>query len=156
MTVREDHRDFNFNTIKEYMWSIGISFSSPSKDDAKMSDYCSLEEATYLKRSFRRVDDQVFAPLTWDSITEMLNWIRKCPDERSAITTNIDTVRRELFHYGRDVYDSTMRKILDVAVENGLEVTHVPFESLQLARKKQQLQNICGDPPEVEHRVALY
>jgi hypothetical protein len=156
MTVRDDRRDFNFNTIKEYLRSIGISFSSPTKDNKEMSDYCSLEEATYLKRSFRRVDDQVFAPLAWDSITEMVNWIRKCPDERSAITTNIDTVRRELFHYGKEIYDSTMRKILDVAVENGLHVTHVPFESLQLARKKQQLQNICGAPPEVEPRVALH
>lgn len=66
----------------------------------------SLEEVTYLKRTFKWLDGRVVAQLDPKTITEIPKWIRKCSVPPKVCTTiNCESARREWFHYGRQKYE---------------------------------------------------
>lgn len=96
---------FNQNTVTDAYAEIGMIYTDEMKTNGDVAPYRTLEETSYLKRSFRTEDGIVDAPLDLDVILEMTNWIRESPDQVSACRVNVEMAVMELSMHPRHVFD---------------------------------------------------
>jgi hypothetical protein len=97
---------FNQNTIAvEYKAKLGMTYTDENKS-ANALPYKTLEEVSYLKRKF--VFDPKFqiwlAPLTLDTVLEMVNWVRSELDMEDRTRENIETSAFELSLHDEEVF----------------------------------------------------
>lgn len=84
----------------------GYKYTDCQKRPIDNVKWYTLEEVTYLKRTFKYLDGRVVAQLDPKTITEIPKWIRKCSVPPKVCTTiNCESARREWFHYGKQKYD---------------------------------------------------
>lgn len=90
---------YNQNTITSTMCCMDQIYTDESKIiGAVVQPYKSIEEITFLKRSFRyeKSIGKWIAPLDMGTILEMLNWTKKCASSDLITKGNIDIAMREL------------------------------------------------------------
>lgn len=123
---------FNHTAIQQVLREVGIEYTMADKE-ATSVPFISIEEATFLKRSWRfdsEIDAWV-APLNEASIAKSLTMcVAKktvCPEVRdvSAIATAV----REYFFYGREIFEEKVIMFKEIIIENQLEsyVTSTTF-----------------------------
>nr|WPR18816.1 MAG: RNA-dependent RNA polymerase [Iflaviridae-like virus 4] len=104
---------FNNRTLIDFFSRFGIKMTDATKDGV-IREYCSLEEASYLKRGFQkhptRMNDWM-APLDKRSIEDTANWIWKSPDDRVATLVNAEMCCRLAYTQGEEYYNEVVHKI---------------------------------------------
>jgi len=103
---------FTESNISIAMKELGLTYTSDTKDGVNM-ELRSLDKVTFLKRSFVYNQDlcRWIAPLDFDTIIQMMYWVKKKGDENELISSTIDTSIRELSFHGRIVFQEWIEKI---------------------------------------------
>ncbi|QFP98431.1 polyprotein [Lysiphlebus fabarum rna-virus type B] len=97
---------FNNETLIEFFGQYKLKMTDALKQ-GKVRKYCSLEEASYLKRGFLKHptrQGQWLAPLEETSITETANWVWKSTDHLSASKVNSEMCWRLAYTRGPEFY----------------------------------------------------
>jgi len=104
---------YNPMTLSEFFAEHGIEYTTADKSGAAQS-VKDVKDLRFLKRGWR--PDEIYpkvlhAPIDTDTIYEMLNWIRECPNEREQMYVQIDTALREARAHGVKFFDSFREEI---------------------------------------------
>nr|DBA44222.1 TPA_asm: polyprotein [Iflavirus aphis] len=92
---------FNNNSLSHFFKKHNIIFTDAAKTNVDVAPYLELDNATFLKHSFKKHpkrDNVYLASLDEQSITECANWIRKSPDPKQATYDNC--VQGTMLAYG--------------------------------------------------------
>lgn len=117
---------FNNETISQYLSEYDVKYTDVTKDGA-MRKYCTIEEASFLKRKFVFFTDTPMSPGVWiaqsdyGEVVDTTNWVRlpkgvPAGAERekmlieAAVVNCEDAVRRLWFH-GRSAFESFQDKV---------------------------------------------
>lgn len=101
---------FNQLTITEGFARIGMTYT----DEAKTGNIAmrrTLDDVTFLKRSFVKDGFRWKAPLDLDTIDEIPKWIRKSPSDEQATTDNIESAQMEWALHGKTVYEQRKQMV---------------------------------------------
>jgi hypothetical protein len=104
---------FNQITIAEGYATIGMTYTDEAKS-GEMVPFRTLGEIAYLKRTFtwNEEEKQYLAPLSMDTVLEMVNWIRGDLDQEQSTIDNIETSSFELSLHGKETFDYWTRKYM--------------------------------------------
>lgn len=135
---------FNNETISAAFALYNFKYTDVTKDDG-MRKWCSLEEATFLKRGFKLFRETRVPGGMWiclpdlGDVLDTTNWVRlpksKNNPDRTVVDAAIenceDCVRKSWFH-GRDVFETVQEKIRIFFKERGLrQPRHYTYLGLQ-------------------------
>ncbi|APG78001.1 hypothetical protein [Hubei picorna-like virus 30] len=136
ISVKEEIKDwFNNETLIEYFGSKGLKMTDAAKSGV-VRKWCSLEEATYLKRGFLRHptrEGEWLAPLEMSSIEDTANWIWKSMDNRAASLVNSEMCTRLAYTRGPDYYNQVVRSLCKAWLDKGVHFTAPTWDSLDYA-----------------------
>jgi predicted DNA-binding antitoxin AbrB/MazE fold protein len=130
---------FNALSFKNVMSKYNIDYTSSCKGLITV-EYESIDDVTYLKRSFVLRDGWMYAPLAKASIHEMMQWCKPSNIEMSEIMqSTFNSFCTEIMHYGRNEYDDYVDHVMSVVSEldSGIELTRNDYQTL-LKRMIQQ------------------
>lgn len=109
--------DFNMVVLARMSFQLfGIKYTTPEKTEVVIP-FTEFAELEFLKRRFRVVENDVFAPLCEDSIHNMIMWTKLPTDPETGEKlksqlalehqwlTNVETACQEWFHYGRERFE---------------------------------------------------
>lgn len=94
-SVSERFPEFTSVNIGKTIADIGMTFTPAVKNGAPTVAR-PIEQVTFLKRGFKKINGLYRAPLATESSLEMVNWITKSNDPRSATIDNCKAAMREL------------------------------------------------------------
>lgn len=120
---------YRFPLLVRTMAEIGITYTSPKKDDS-VYDFQSLEDLTFLKRSFRFEDGLVYAPMKKEDILEILNWSVDRGEPRELLNMTAECVIREFFHHGKEEFINYRDQINDELKRVGAKTVQLPYLEL--------------------------
>ncbi|UIX27085.1 polyprotein [Tetrastichus brontispae RNA virus 3] len=123
---------FNNATIIEAFAEYGIKMTDALKS-GKVRPYCTIEEATYLKRGFLphpTREGQYLAPLEEASITDTANWVWRSVDKREASLVNSEMACRLAYTHGPQYYNRIVDKITDKWLGLGVKFSAPSWEAL--------------------------
>lgn len=103
---------FNPKTLSDYFAEHGITYTTADKSGEEQA-LKSLTELRFLKRGWKEDDDypSVYrAPIDVDTIYELTNWIRECPDEDEQLETQVEGALREAWAHGKEFYVNFLAK----------------------------------------------
>ena len=86
---------FNYQTIQATLGKYGLKYTDESKSDV-LPKYKSIDEVTFLKRSFRYEDGIYLSPLDLDVIVQMPYWYRKGDGQLDRVEENMNNALKEL------------------------------------------------------------
>lgn len=107
----------------------GMKYTCAAKTAAALDDK-PLSELTFLKRRFRCADGLVFAPLEMGVIISMVSFVHKKIDPYKATRDNAETAIRELYHYGKEVFEEKTMLINEALERVGIPPIPLTFSSL--------------------------
>lgn len=106
----------NPDLIEENFRKIGLSYGVASKDGSSLK-FQSLEDVTFLKRSFRHCSlvGRKIAPLDLDVILETPQWTKTGKLWREIALGNVDDALTELSLHDKQLFDTWSKKIIDAS-----------------------------------------
>lgn len=120
---------YNMISISKAMQMIGMSYTDSNKNN-NTRPFIPFREVTFLKRSFRIQDMDVYAPLDENSILEMINWVRDSAPIMEATRTNCENAVREYFHYGEPIFEDKKNRINLELSKVGLKPIFLEYSKL--------------------------
>jgi hypothetical protein len=140
---------FNNETISNYFKKFNVLYTDVNKDGS-IRKYCSIEEATFLKKGFSKFTDTPIPGGVWicvpplSDILDTTNWVRKTKgvsdttfisenEVQAAVVNCEDAVRKSWFH-GRSCFDKLQADIRDFWKSYGgkIKPRNFTFEGLQI------------------------
>nr|QKN88980.1 MAG: polyprotein [Picornavirales sp.] len=109
---------FNAISIRDALKAHGITVTSAQKNN-ELQAFSTLEEATFLKRSFKPHPTRSgvwLGPIDTASIEECLNWIHKCEDPVEAFLESCRASTDLAYSQGPSYYNAHCKKIKDFCV----------------------------------------
>lgn len=135
MAVKEEIIEwFNNETLIEAFAQFNIKMTDALKS-GKVRRYCSIEEATYLKRSFKphpTREGQWLAPLEDSSVKDTANWIWRCVNERLASLVNSEQCVRLAYSNGPEYYNDVAEKVKRAWRRLGVEFNYPSWEAIDV------------------------
>lgn len=142
---------FNHTTIQAVFASWGIKYTMADKG-ADSVPYQTLEEVSFLKRSFRYHPqlDAIVAPIEEESLSKKMYWWTKSkntplsfPEQFQA---NFESQSREAYLHGEDYYEEFVRKCerIRAASEHGDERFVLPWNTIQPIPKEEMRTKLYG------------
>jgi hypothetical protein len=119
MAVSDDYCEiFSPKRVSECLAVLGMTFTDEEKN-ASRSDFRSISEVSFLKRSFRYENSvgRFVGPLDLSTILEMPFWTKAGPAERSITIDNLWFALKELALHGPEVYRSWASKLIKASIE---------------------------------------
>nr|QVG74792.1 polyprotein [Picornavirales sp.] len=116
---------FNNITLIDFFSEYGLKMTDALKE-GKLRPYCSIEEASYLKRGFMRHpwrDGEWLAPLEKSSITDTANWIWQSVNDIHASLVNSEMSSRLAYTRGPKYYDEVSE-----AIKKAWKIKGINFE----------------------------
>jgi len=106
---------FNMSTIATAFESVGMHYTSESKDDNVSTR--TLEDVSFLKRKFRWDEEwkRYTAPLSLDTVLEMAQWVRGHASLHQLCATTLETAAYELSLHGREVFEEWIPRMRKAA-----------------------------------------
>jgi len=104
--ILEEFEEWNPAFITAFFADHGIEYTTADKSGAEQ-EMKPVEKLRFLKRGFRPhpvYPNFIRAPIDMDTIYEMTNWMRECPDEKEQLYCQIDTALREAAAHGGEFY----------------------------------------------------
>ncbi len=133
-TVHPEHRNkFSPVEVGAAMETFGMVYTSATKDDA-LGGFKPIECCTFLKRGFKQMDGFYRAPLDIESCKDMVNWIRKSPDDVEATKANAITSSIELGY--TDPSGETTRIIEEALLKAGIHCPLMDSSEVLLSHAK--------------------
>lgn len=98
--------------FRVFVEKIGMKYTDESKSN-RVHVFRPLAEVSFLKRTFVWLNDsqRFIGPLAYESVCEMLNWIRTNLPVRVALKLNVTCVVWELSLHGEEVFNRCVTKI---------------------------------------------
>nr|AWU67494.1 non-structural polyprotein [Bat dicistrovirus] len=98
---------FNQFTLPDIFRPFGLNYTMEDKDAEVFEEARPITEVSYLKRGFRRCEEDVrwLAPLSLDVILETPMWVHQCSDIDFQTNENLDWALRELALHSGDAWD---------------------------------------------------
>jgi hypothetical protein len=131
---------FNQTTLTRAFAKIGFTYTSEDKSEGGFESLRSIDEVSFLKRSWRYdpIVNTYVAALDLDTILEMIQWTKKNDKDFNFVKTNVDTSLKELSAHGDLVWDKWSAKICSAAKDKLSYTTSIVNRrhalSLQLSR----------------------
>ena len=98
---------YNLQTVSKCLGALGIIFLPPDKI-ASEKECAPILEWSFLKRKSNIVpqlsNTRYVGALQWETILEMLNWVRQCDDEVTACEENCLAALRYAFLHGKEKF----------------------------------------------------
>lgn len=117
----------NAITMAEFFESIGMKMTDSGKKPIE-APFQSLDEITFLKRSFRFHPEimEITCPLDLRTIYSSLSWVDGSKDDPAQVVQDkISAFQREIFlHY--DKFDNDVKKLVDYCDHNGIMCKELP------------------------------
>lgn len=125
---------YNQITMAEAFATFGMTYTDETKS-GEMVKAKTLDVVQYLKRKFVWNENRQLynAPLAMESILEIPNWIRECPDHREATENNIENACFELSIHGEDVFNHWAPQYDRAAREAGLTPQILTFYEYEIS-----------------------
>ncbi|APG78984.1 hypothetical protein [Wuhan insect virus 13] len=104
---------FNNESLISFFADYGLKMTDALKE-GKVRPYCSIEEASYLKRGFLKHptrDGEWLAPLEKASITDTANWIWQSVNDEHASLINSEMCSRLAYSRGPEFYYEVSNKL---------------------------------------------
>lgn len=124
MSVREDVHWFNHTTMQYSLKRVGLDYTMADKE-TKTVPFISASDCSFLKRHSVWSDDfnQYLGPLELKSMIKTLHVgvVSKVITRQQQAAEALDSVIRELFYHGRDIFESWRCKLQIVLEECELE-----------------------------------
>lgn len=123
---------FNNRTLIEGFAKFDIKMTDALKS-GNVREYCSIEEATYLKRGFLKHPSrsgQWLAPLEESSITDTANWVWRSINHRDASLVNSEMSARLAYTRGPQYYNSIVERLVACWAGLGVEFRAPSWKSL--------------------------
>lgn len=141
---------YNMVNISHVFARFGVKFTSSNKDDiGDDMPWTPRADLTFLKRGFVKHDGEWRAPLALDSIHEMINWIRKCPDETFALVENVKAAKMEMFHYGRTEFSNFCVLIDKELIVRGVRPPDVAYDAVHSLWRSGELTSVYRVPSRI-------
>jgi len=131
VNVSEDVPWFNHTSFAAAASIFGIEYTHADKSDSRLVrvPYKSIDDVTFLKRSFRLDPETklVMAPLDPDSFANMLAWNRKhhILTQEALTASSLESWILESAQHGRDYYNTVQDIVSDLAREFPDIATHL-------------------------------
>nr|UNY41969.1 MAG: polyprotein [Picornavirales sp.] len=130
VSVSEAARSF-FNGVTFQKFcneTLGMKATSATKGD--MEAIAPLEELTFLKRSFKGVVFGNYRAPLMDKATiyNLLNWIRRGPDENEQLEDNVNDALNYAYPYGLEFFNELRTKIIKAASISGVKMLIPQFQ----------------------------
>lgn len=125
---------FNNETLIEFFSRYGLKMTDAVKSGV-VRPYCSIEEASYLKRGFRAHpwrNGHWLAPLDTRSVTDTANWIWKSSNDVEATLVNCEMSCRLAYSNGPQFYNSIAKKLSSRLRQDGYLLSMPSWESLDM------------------------
>lgn len=103
--------EFNNLTIAALFAEYDQTYT-PACKSGDLLPFQPIERCTFMKTQSGRLYDKWVPLFDWDANLDILNWIRKCPDESKATQDNCNDVLRNMFFYGNVNFNSLRDEIL--------------------------------------------
>nr|QHA33688.1 polyprotein [Chajerado virus] len=133
ISVKEDIIPwFNNRTLISFFKEYNLEMTDALKS-GQVREYCSLEEATYLKRGFLKHptrENEWLAPLEESSITDTANWIWKSIDSQKASLVNSEMSCRLAYTRGPVFYSKVCETIRLRWLDEGVYFKYPPWDLL--------------------------
>ncbi|APG78629.1 hypothetical protein [Wuhan coneheads virus 1] len=126
---------FNNKTLIQAFAEFNIKMTDALKSGGDIREYCSLEEATYLKRGFKKHplrEGQWLAPLEKRSIRDTANWIWRSMNNRLASLVNSEQCARLSYTQGPEFYKEITEKLINVWKDKQVVFKVPSWESLDI------------------------
>jgi hypothetical protein len=113
--------------FKSFVEGCGMRYTDESKSDTQHR-FRNLSQVEFLKRKFVWDSDSSrwLAPLSYDSIAEMMNWVRTSLPLNVAMKLNYNCAVRELTLHGSDVFERSVAKLTRAFREIGIVPDYTP------------------------------
>ena len=102
---------FNMISFCRVMNDIGIKYTTADKTDM-ICEYYTVEQISYLKRSFMKRSNIYYACLDWNTIIEIPRWSESDPTNMKDQLNRFNCVLYECVNYGFDVYQDMFSKLV--------------------------------------------
>nr|UUV42601.1 MAG: polyprotein [Tuatara cloaca-associated picorna-like virus-1] len=123
---------FNPKHIAEYLASKGIMYTTADKSGEDQA-FKFTSDLRYLKRGWR-VDEVTsllyHAPIDTDTIYELTNWIRECPDEDEQLRTQLRDALYEARAHGYEFYRTFLAEVNDACKKIQWDLFPDEYETL--------------------------
>lgn len=123
---------FNNQTLIDFFARYRIKMTDGGKT-GNVSKSCFIEQATYLKRGFKKHpyrEGEWLAPLDIRSVTDTANWIWKDHNIRDASLQNSEMACRLAYGHGPTIYRAICDRIKQIWIEKDINFQYPSWESL--------------------------
>jgi hypothetical protein len=121
-TTEDVIKYYNGDNVASFLSSHHITMTSATKSNA--FEILPLSKIQYLKRKFRQLENTRYpiytAPIDPNTLQELTNWYRKCPDPTVQFRTQLEAAMIECHAHGREFYSSFLAKLNRALNEAGL------------------------------------
>nr|USL85468.1 MAG: non-structural polyprotein [Avian associated calicivirus 1] len=136
-TVADDFLDlFTFSYVQAYFRRVGMEMSTADKE-VDMADARSIEDLTFLKRTFVMKEGYCMGSLPIEACLKSVSWVHSSPAytftgewpssyEIELLQANVDGTMPELARNGEDVYNRYANEIRDQCASLGIELRPLP------------------------------
>jgi hypothetical protein len=110
---------YNQNSISEALATIGLTYTTETKESGEAAPYRKLSEVSFLKRSFAwdAGDSRFLAPLELETVLQIAYWVKKGPDMNERCMVNLENSMKELALHDKVTFDTwapiMLRKCFD-------------------------------------------
>lgn len=122
--------EFNNIEIAKFLAIYGQKYTPASKS-GELVPYQKIEDCLFLKTITGRLFDQYVPLFDMNANFSTVNWIRKCDDKHFATESNCNDALRNLFFYGRGIFELWRMKMLKVIPTMNL-ISFGPLETAYL------------------------
>jgi hypothetical protein len=117
VSVHESVRDkFNIQSFAAFIESIGMKYTDETKTSVISSEFRPITNISFLKRSFVWDKDlkRFIAPLEWDTVRQMLYYLRKNIDMTQVICSASNSFLMEASLHSKERFDLCIRTYEDI------------------------------------------
>lgn len=112
LTIKNSVVDkFNQLTITEVMSQFGMKYTSENKADEE-EPFRTIDNVSFLKRTFYEEDGYVYGPLSMDTILEMPYWCRDKSRKDDIVSSNFETALMELSAHPQAIWEQWATKMI--------------------------------------------
>lgn len=132
---------FNQLTMTSSFAAFGLTYTDEAKSGILLPSR-SLKQVAFLKRSFVKRNGGWVAPLSLNTITEMVQWQRKSVDKKGDCAVVVEKALSELSLHDDETFDKVSKEIFDACRKAGVK----PKRYCQLDLSRALLQPTCDLP----------
>lgn len=121
VSIPLSEENFNQFTIPKFMAKLGLSYTLEDKESQVLTEFRSITEVTYLKRSFLfdKELNRYICPLNLNTVLEFPMWNHRCPDPIAQTIVELEKCLEELSLHTEEVWNQNVEKLIQCGRELG-------------------------------------